>query len=215
MKKTLAIGVTGAMMTIAPAHSQSIPDSYFRDTQNSVYLMGQPPGSEATLTYANLAKSRTITTDNCGRVIWRASTTNPVPANYSFTADGLVFSTTAGVPTAELTRCNPDGRAADNGTAGIYRTAKGDFVLGGQTRNVPFQLFYKVQKSRKVKANVCGVARWGNTTTTPHDGNTVIQLQGQNVYLTGLESLKPPVCRLGQLYIPAEWLGGAGGGGGS
>jgi hypothetical protein len=215
MKKTLAVGVTGAMMSIAPAHSQPIPTSYFRDTQNSVYLMGQPPGSEVTLTYANVTKSRTITTDNCGRVIWRASTTNPVPASYSFTAGGLVFSTTAGVPNAEITRCNPDGRPADNGTSGIYRTASGDFVLGEQTPNTPMQLFYVTQKTRKVKANVCGVVRWSNTATTPHDDNTVIRVEGQDRYLANLERLKAPVCRQGQLYIPAEWLGGAGGGGGS
>jgi hypothetical protein len=221
MKKTVALGISGALTMIVPVHSQTIPTDYFRDAQYNIYLMGQSPSSTATLTYSNLPKSRTITTDNCGRVIWRTSATNPVPALYSYSVDGIAnsqaFSTTAGVPTAELTRCNPDGQAAYNGTSGTYRTAIGDFVTGGRERppNAPVQIFYEAQKVRKVKANLCGVVRWGNTATTPHNDYTSIVLQdGDSVSLNGVETRKPPFCRLGQLYIPAEWLGGSGGGGG-
>jgi hypothetical protein len=215
MKSSIAISLAGTFAMIAPAHAQTIPSGHFRDTQNNVYLMGQSPSAEVTLTYTEVAKSRIINADNCGRVIWRATVTNPVPASYSFAPDAPTYSTTSGVPTAEITRCNPDGQAAENGTSGVYRTAAGDFVLGSRPPNAPFELFYKTTKVRKIKANACGVARWGNTATTPHTTETSIRVQGEPISLTGLDLLKPPVCRQGQLYIPAEWLGGSGGGGGS
>jgi hypothetical protein len=216
MKEIPILAIASLLTMIAPSHSQTIPSTYFRDAQYNVYLMGQSPSSSATLTYSSISKSRTITTDNCGRVIWRTSVTNPVPASYSYTINGQTYSTTAGVPTAEITRCNPDGQAANNGTSGTYRTAIGDFVTGGIERppNTPIQIFYEAQKVRKVKANLCGVVRWGNTASTPQSYNTAILLQGDPISLDSLETRKPPLCRLGRLYIPAEWLGGSGGGGG-
>jgi hypothetical protein len=220
MKEIPILAIASLLAMIAPSHSQTIPSTYFRDAQYNVYLMGQSPSSSATLTYSSIPKSRTITTDNCGRVIWRTSVTNPVPASYAYSADnvasGQVYSTTFNVPTAELTRCNPDGQAAYNGTSGTYRTAIGDFVTsGGRPPNTPIQIFYEAQKVRKVKANLCGVVRWGNTASTPQSYSTSILLQGDPISLGSLEMRKPPLCRLGQLYIPAEWLGGSGGGGGS
>jgi hypothetical protein len=206
MKLSIAAAITGTFAMIAPAHSQIIPPEHFRDAQNNVYLMGQSPSAEVTLTYTEVAKSRIINADNCGRVIWRATVTNPVPASYSFAPNEPTYSTTLGVPTAEITRCNPDGQAAENGTSGVYRTAAGDFVLGSRPPNAPFELFYKTTRVRKIKANACGVARWGNTATIPHTEDTRIQLQQGSVPITGLGMLKPPVCRQGQLYIPAEWL---------
>jgi hypothetical protein len=211
MKLSLAFGIAGTVAMIAPAHSQDIPTDYFRDIQANVYLMGQTPGAEVTLTYTEVAKSRIINADNCGRVIWRATTTNPVPASYSFAAGAPTYSTVAGVPTAEITRCNPDGQAAENWTSGVYRTAIGDFVLGGRPANAPFELFYTAAKVRKVRANACGIARWGNTATTPHTEDTKIQVEGGSASLINLSTLKPPICRQGQLYIPAEWLNRYGG----
>jgi hypothetical protein len=214
MKEIPILTIASLLAMIAPSHSQTIPSTYFRDAQYNVYLMGQSPSSTATLTYSNLSKTRTIQSDNCGRVIWRTTATNPVPASYSSTGgEGTFFSTT--LPTGEITRCNPDGQAAYNGTSGTYRTAIGDLVISSRPPNTPIQLFYVAQKVRKVKANVCGVVRWGNTASTPHNDSTSILLQGGPVSLDGLETRKPPFCRLGQLYIPAEWLGGSGGGDGS
>jgi hypothetical protein len=214
MKEIPVLAIASLLAMIAPSHSQTIPSTYFRDAQYNVYLMGQSPSSSATLTYSNLSKSRTIQSDNCGRVIWRTTATNPVPAFYSSTgAEGTFFSTA--LPTGEITRCNPDGQAANNGTSGTYRTAIGDLVISSRPPNTPIQLFYVAQKVRKVKANLCGVVRWGNTASTPQSYNTTILLQGDSISLDSLETRKPPLCRLGQLYVPAEWLGGSGGGGGS
>jgi hypothetical protein len=212
--KTVPISAIALIAMVVPVNAQTIPSTYFRDAKNNIYLMGQTPNAEATITYANLLKSRTIQSDNCGRVIWKTTATNPVPAAYSATGEEGTFYSTS-LPLGEITRCNPDGQAANNGTSGTYRTAAGDLVISSRPPNTPVQLFYKAQKTRKVRVNLCGFARWSSTAASPHTGETRFLRNSSEAYVTGLEERVPPLCSQGNLLIPASWLGGSGGGGGS
>jgi hypothetical protein len=211
MKLIPILAIAPFMAMIPPANAQTIPTGYFRDATNTVYLMGQAAGGEATLTYIDVLKSRTIQADNCGRVIWKTTATNPVPRSYSTDGGNIFFSTT--LPTGEITRCNPDGQAANNGTSGTYRTAIGDLVISNRTPNSPIAVTYKVNKARKAKANLCGVVRWAANTTYVHNYDTRVAVDGGELVVTGLEEKTAPICRQGNLLIPATWLTGEGTGG--
>jgi hypothetical protein len=206
MKPIPILAIASLMAMISPANAQTIPNGYFRDATNTVYLMGQTPSGEATLTYLDLLKSRTIQSDNCGRVIWRTTATNPVPRSYSTDGGNIFFSTT--LPTGEITRCNPDGQPADNGTSGTYRTAIGDLVISNRPPNSPIQVTYKVNKARKAKANLCGVVRWAANATYLHGYDTRIGVDGGELTVTGLDERVPPLCSRGSLLIPAVWMTG-------
>jgi hypothetical protein len=167
-----------------------------------VIVANRAPGENLTVLYPGATTSRRVTANACGLVVLRDSTSNSLSDLVS--VDGGTINQ-ATLPTQLLPRC-VDGNLEEARSAN-FKTGAGEVVVV-KTPNTVYEAIYSGGRERRVTANACGFAAissnstfdWGNAT------NQTFSVGGTNYNVNTLPSSSlEPLCRSGQLYVPASW----------
>jgi hypothetical protein len=210
MRKQLARAgaILGIAMTSFPLFAMvanaSVP-SIFRDAQNNVYIMGQSPQSRVSLTYNGMLRSRDYQANSCGWVTLRNSSTSPITGTIVV---GGTNVDTASLPTQLLPNCT-NGTAQETRNAN-FKTSTGDVVIVNRPAGSYVTVQVPQNRDRSATANACGFARFTNSTTYQHQGTTDIAFSSNySGTINALPQRDAPLCSRGNLYVPANWLGGS------
>lgn len=165
-----------------------------------VIVANRTPGERLTVNYPGATTARRVTANECGLVVLRDSSTNAL-ANLQ-TVDGATIDQ-ATLPTQLLPRC-VDGVLEEARTVN-FKTGTGDVVIV-KTPNTIYEAIYGGGRDRSITANACGFAAINESTAYPWAANPSIVIGGTTHTIATLPEATPePLCRTGQLYLPATW----------
>jgi hypothetical protein len=198
-----AIATAAIVAGSAIPATAGIPTGLFRDSTNSIYLMGQTVGASVELTYEGLTASRDLQANACGLAGLRGTDANPLPT--FFTVNGVVV-TVASLPTQLKPGCITATGQLEEARTANFKTAAGEVVIIASP-NAIVPITYDATKIRKAKVNACGVAKWSTTQSYTNLGTQVVS--GGGVTSTQISTLPAPggfpVCRTGSLLVPIAW----------
>lgn len=195
--------VTGllAPLALAQTYNGSAVYKVTRSTGTTqVIVANRTPGERLTITYPAATTTRRVTANACGLVVIRDSSTNPL-TNLQ-TVDGTAINQAA-LPTQLLPRC-VDGVLEEARTAN-FKTGTGDVVIV-KTPNTVYEAVYRGGRIRNVTANACGFAAINESDSYSWASNPTIVIGGTTHTIATMAQANPePICRTGQLYVPAAW----------
>jgi len=114
--------------------------------------------------------------------------------------------TPASLPTQLLPGCS-DGQLAE-ARPNHFRDTNGRVYLVGFTAGSSHAVTIARPVTRRSTANACGFARISFGDTTPQ----TVQVGGTSYNVMTLPNAGAgPICRTGEAYVPADWLGSSGG----
>jgi hypothetical protein len=165
-----------------------------------VIVANRSPGERITVSYPAATTTARVTANACGLVVLRDSSTRPL--TNLLTVDGVTIDQ-ATLPTQLLPRC-VNGNLEEARTAN-FKTGAGEVVVV-KTPNTVYEADYGGGRDRNVTANACGFASVAESSSYPWASNPTIVIGGTTYTLATLPEATPePLCRSGQLYMPAGW----------
>ncbi len=188
--------IGGAIAAVAiPQISLAAP---VKDSTGALYIDGLTPSGRATVLYQNATRTVTISSNACGDVAIRNSSSNPLASVTSITVNGASVDVSA-LPTDTIPRCtngSPDVQRTAN-----YKTAAGDILLPNKSPLTRFSIgFPGVPLSRSVTINACGFVRLIGNAQYPLTGT--LEVDGTPIDMSSVSTGNPPWCRNNVLYTP-------------
>ena len=206
-KYAVRLGLLGLASAIAlPAMAQTYNgNTVYKVTRSNgsaqVVVANRTPGERLTISYPGAISTRRVTANACGLVVLRDSATNALTDLVS--VYGVTINQ-ATLPNQLLPRC-VDGNLEEARTAN-FKTGAGEVVIV-KTPNTVYEAAYGGGRDRNVTANACGFAAINESSSYPWASNPTIVIGGTTYTVATLPTANPePLCRSGQLYMPAGWL---------
>lgn len=199
----IGLVATGLLAPLALAQTYSGSDVYKVTRSNGttqVIVANRSPGERLTVNYPGATTTRRVTANECGLVVLRDSSTNPLASLQS--VDGAAIDQ-ATLPTQLLPRCV--NGALEEARAVDFKTGAGEVVIV-KTPNTVYEAVYAGGRNRNVTANACGFIPINESTSYPWASNPTIVIGGTTHTVATLpDAGLEPLCRTGQLYTPAVW----------
>lgn len=209
-KKLLALGLGIGVSLSAigvPAIAQTFNgNNIYKITRTNgtpaVIVANRTAGQRLSILFPNALSERRVTANACGLVVLRDTSTNPLAELQSVDSETIDQSA---LPTQLLPRC-VDG-TLEEARAAHFKTGAGEVVLV-KTPNTVYEATYTGGKTANVTVNACGFAQINSTSTRDLSSAeyTSFEVDGTTYDLATLPEASPePVCRTGNLYVPAMW----------
>ena len=167
-------------------------------SQPTVFVGGQLPNAEISVTFLGADRTRRVTANGCGLITLKDSTSSPIAGLKS--VDGMTINQ-ATLPVRLIPKC-VNGVLEEPRTAD-FKTGTGDVVIV-KTPNTSYSTIYMADTIKKVRANACGFAYLRGTTASPLMDSTSIQIGASAPTTISAIMTAPsePLCRNGILYTP-------------
>jgi hypothetical protein len=197
------LGVASAIAFPAMAQTYSGNNIYKVTRPNGtpqVIVANRTPGERLSISYPNATSTRRVTANACGLVVLRDGASSSLTDLVS--VDGAMINQ-ATLPTQLLPRCV--NGSLEEARAANFKTGTGEVVVV-KTPNTVYEAAYGGGRDRSVTANACGFAAINESSTFPWASNPTIMLGGTTYTVATLPTADlEPLCRSGQLYMPASW----------
>jgi len=205
-KYAVQLGLLGLASAIAfPAMAQTYNGNTVYKVMRSngtpqVIVANRTPGERLSISYPGATITRRVTANACGLVVLRDGASSSLADLVS--VDGAMINQAA-LPTQLLPRC-VNGNLEEPRTSN-FKTGAGEVVIV-KTPNTVYEAAYGGGRERSVTANACGFAAINESSTYPWASNPTIMVGGTTYNVATLPTANPePLCRSGQLYMPAGW----------